>query len=485
MADNKNNDVINDILNQLDNAKKASEEAETAKKEDIIEKKAEEPVRRPVSHVKEPDMSVRQPQPSVKKEENVQPRAQRPSVQLTADSDHIPQRNSAAVKRNNAHHPKKKKKKRNRLPGVLILTVFIFAVSICLSLVIIAFGKDMFGIGKEDNTRLIIVPENATTEEISQLLYDEGIINSPKCFQLFSKFRKSADVYLAGEHFVSPNMAYETIIKKLTSVEEEEKKEPVSITFYEGDTIYDAADKLEKEGVCNSSDFLFNFNAAGYGYRFEDYLPKTPNPLKFADARMEGYLFPDTYTFTKEMDPEEVCQKIYFNFNEKMTDERLEKMKKLNLSLDQLITFASIVQKEAPNREDMNHVASVFWNRLEHPEDFGGKLQSDPTSNYSDKVIRKHMDFINNDILKAYDTYQGEGLPPGAICSPGLDAIDAVLEKMPSEDFFFIANIYTKETFFSKTNDEHEMNKAKVHADEEAYEAEQARLAEEAAENNE
>ena len=95
------------------------------------------------------------------------------------------------------------------------------------------------------------------------------------------------------------------------------------------------------------------------------------------------------------------------------------------------------------------------------------------------------MDFINNDILKAYDTYQGEGLPPGAICSPGLDAIDAVLEKMPSEDFFFIANIYTKETFFSKTNDEHEMNKAKVHADEEAYEAEQARLAEEAAENNE
>lgn len=490
MADNNNNDVINDILNQLDQAKKANE-AEAAKKETEIEEEATEikpeiPVKKSVSHAKEPEMPVRNAHVERRQEPEHQ-RVEHP-VPPPAQQEEFHQRNTAAVKRNNAHH-KKKKKKRSRLPGVLILTVFIFAVSICLSLVIIAFGRDMFGIGKSDNIKLISVPENATTKEISEILYDEGIINSPKCFQLFTKFRKSADVYLAGEHFVSPSMAYETIINKLTSVEEENQKEAVSITFYEGITLYEAADKLDEEGVCKADDFLFNFNAAGYGFNFENYLSKDTNTLKFTETRMEGYLFPDTYTFTKDMDAEEVCQKIYFNFDQKMTSDRLERMAKLNLSLDQLITFASIVQKEVADRAEMNHVASVFWNRLENTEaETVGMLQSDPTKNYSE-LIRSHMEVINKDIINAYDTYVSKGLPPGPICNPGLEAIDAVLEKMPSDDYYFIANIYTGETKFAKTNDEHEQNKAIIQADQEAEkerrEAEEAAAAAAAAESEE
>ena len=481
MADNKNNDVINDILNQLDNEKK-KKEAETEKN---IEKAVKEPEKAVEKAPERPVNRSAAPRPAVSHEARPEPRPEstaRPSAARNAtprqgarpvSHDDIPVRNSAAIKRNNTHHKKKKKKRRSRLPGVLILTVSIFAVSICLSMVIIAFGRDMLGIGKSDTTKLIIVPENATTEEISQLLHDEGIINSPKCFQMFTKLRKKNDIYLAGEHFVSPNMAYETIIDTLTNEEEEEAKEPVSLTFIEGETIYDAAEKLEAEGVCSASDFIFYFNSGGFGYRFENELPKTPNASKFADARMEGYLFPDTYTFTKDMEPEQVCQKIYFNFDQKMTDERLEKMKKLGLSLDQLITFASIVQKEGRDREQMDNIASVFWNRLEHPDEYP-KLESDPTSNYANNVIRPHMTVINSDIIQAYDTYKGTGLPPGAICSPGTDAIDAVLLKKPSENYFFIANIYTGETFFSKTNDEHEMKKAQVKADEAQYEAEEA-----------
>lgn len=489
MADNKNDDVINDILNQLDNAKK-QQEAEikpipekTEEKAEKIEKPAaavreEAPAPKPVQRPTE-----RRPRPTAERsrESAAAPppvRAQRPRVQ---ESEHI--RNSAAVKRNAAHHKKKKKKRRSRLPGVLILTVFIFAVSICLSLVIIAFGKDMFGIGKDDTTKMIIVPENTNTEQISQQLYEEGIINSPKCFQLFSKFRKTPDVYLPGEHFVSPNMAYETIIDTLTNEEEEERKEAVNVTFREAITLYDAAALLEEKGVCKADDFLFYFNAGGYGYRFEDKLNKNTNTLRFADTRMEGYLFPDTYTFTKEMEPEQVCQKIYYNFDNKLTDERIKKMESLHLSLDELVTFASIVQAEAPNREDMNHVASVFWNRLENPEaETVGMLQSDPTKNYANYTIKPHMTVLNNDIVKAYDTYQSKGLPPGAICNPGIDAIDAVLAKMPSEDYYFIANIYTQKTYFAKTNDEHEQNKAMVKADEVAWEeAEAQRKAEEEA----
>ena len=148
---------------------------------------------------------------------------------------------------------KKKKKKRSRLPGVLILTTFIFAVSICLSMVIIAFGKDMLGIGKSDTAKTITISEGVTTEQIAQMLKDEGIIRSPKFFMLFSRFRKSDDLYIPGEYLIRPNMAYETIINKFTTNESKDK-ESIQITFKEGCTIYDAAEILEKEGICNADD---------------------------------------------------------------------------------------------------------------------------------------------------------------------------------------------------------------------------------------
>lgn len=501
-----NNDMINDILNQLDKEKAESENnnanpaADTAEKnddqlsdtKDFSRKLAESPdtTASGAERRSEAPAPVRRntsssPRPVVRaasEGSHERPQvSQRPGSQYHISNDDVPVRNIAAVKRNTAHHKKKKKKKSsNRLPGVLILTVFIFGLSICLSLVIIAFGKDVLGIGKDDSTKMITIPEGATSDDVSQLLYDEGIINSPKCFRLFSKLRNDSDIYLAGEHFVSPNMGYETIIKNLTTYEDEEQKESVTITFVEGINIFEAADLLQEQGVCNASDFIYAFNAGGYGFDFEEELPKDHNPLKFADGRMEGYLFPDTYTFTVDMEPEQVCQKIYYNFNQKISDDnRLKRMKELGLSLDQLITLASIVQKEAPFREDMNHVAGVFWNRLEKPEaETAGFLQSDPTSNYSKYVIKTRLAVPNKEMIDAYDTYISKGLPPGAISNPGLDAIDAVLQKMQTDDFYFVANIYTRETFFTKTLDEHNAKEEEVKAAVAAYEAEQAILKE-------
>lgn len=454
MPDNKNNDVINDILNELDSRSTQPEESaeqETISETNFIDDPAIEETQQipnpvsstqPVSHAEiEEEPSIETPQRNVRPASTVPPKGKK----------------------------RKRKRKRNRLPGVLILTVFIFAVSICLSLVIIAFGKDMLGIGKGDTTHLIVVQEGETTEQIAQMLQEEGIIKSPECFKLFMKLRKSNDTYIAGEHFLSPNMAYETIISKLTDYEEEEK-ETVEVTFPEGITIYDAANILEENGVCSAEDFIFYFNSGGYGFEFEQRLP-VDTSLKF--NRMEGYVFPDTYYFYSNMDPEQVCQKIYNNFNSKMTDERYAQMEKLGLSLDQLITFASIVQKEAASVDTMTLVASVFWNRYNNQDVFP-LLQSDPTSNYANDVIKPHMEVYDETIIDAYDTYKGAGLPPGAICNPGLEAIDAVLANFQSPYFYFIANINTGQTYFSETLEEHEANQAIVeeqYAEQKAAEA--------------
>ena len=363
---------------------------------------------------------------------------------------------------------RKRKKQRSRLPGVLILTTFIFGVSIILSLVIIGYGKDMFGIGKSDRTTLLVIPEGATTDDIANMLESEGIIRSPDAFKLFSRLKESDGLFVPGEHFVRPNMAYETLINELTSEQVEEQGESVQITFPEGITLIEAAKKLEENNICKADDFIFYFNSGGFGFEFEEMLP-SDTTLKF--ERMEGYLFPDTYYFFEGMDVEQVCQKIYLNFDEKLTDDRIKRMKELNLTLDELITFSSIVQREAATTDVMTLVASVFWNRLNHPDVFP-MLQSDPTSNYANDVVRPNMTVFDETIVNAYDTYKSTGLPPGAICNPGIEAIDAVLTAYESDYYYFYANLSTGETRFAETLEEHEQNIADFE-----YENEQASAA--------
>ncbi|MDE6101480.1 MAG: endolytic transglycosylase MltG, partial [Ruminococcus sp.] len=139
-------------------------------------------------------------------------------------------------------------------------------------------------------------------------------------------------------------------------------------------------------------------------------------------------------------------------------------------------------QKEAANTDTMTLVASVFWNRLRNSADFP-LLQSDPTSNYAE-FVRTRMDVYDKTIVDAYDTYVGPGLPPGAICNPGIEAIDAVLEAFESSYFYFIANIYTGQTYFSETLDEHYMYQEMVEGQVDEYIASSI-AAEREAENNE
>ena len=446
---NNNDDLVNDILKELESSTPGAEEippeGEAPEETAYI---PEEPV---------PEMST--------------DGAPAPEGEYPADENAMWQAADAPVRTAPERRRKKKKKKkqRNRLPGVLILTTLIVAVSIVLSLAIITCGKDVLGIGKDDTPHAVTVQPNATVDDIAYMLKDEGIIRYPKIFIMFSKLRKADSAYIPGQHYLRGNMAYETIIQKLTS-KESENRVSVEVTFPEGITLDEIAAKLEENKVCNAEDFLFTFNSGNFGCKFEEELKGTDNSLKF--RRMEGYAFPDTYMFYEDMDIEEVCMKIYYNFDAKMTNERYAKMKQRGLSLDQLITFASIVQKESGNPESMNIIASIFWNRLKDPAEFAGKLQSDPTSNYAKYTIKPNLAISNKAMLDAYDTYIGEGLPPGAICNPGIQAIDAVLDAIDTDYRYFAANIYTGVTEYSVTYEEHLATVERIHEEEAQYLAE-------------
>lgn len=370
----------------------------------------------------------------------------------TKTSTKIPAGESVTMERK-APVRRKSRRRSGRLPIILMLTTFIVTVAICLSVLIIAVGRDMLAIGKDESIKMVTITEGADAKKVAQILYDEKIIKIPKAFEVISKMSNADQDFIPGEYELSPSDAYETIITKLTT-DMSEIKESVDITFVEGISIYDAAQKLEEEGVCDAERFIYYFNAGGYGFEFENRLP-TNTASKF--YRMEGYLFPDTYSFYLDSDPESVCMKIYQNFENKMTDEYYKQMDKMGMTLDEVITLASIVQKEAHEAESMKKIASVFENRLADPDDFP-KLESDPTTYYVDEVIRPNIEIPSDAIFEAYDTYKGNGLPPGAICNPGINAIKAVLYPDKTNYYFFCANIDTNEIYYAETNDEHEQN---------------------------
>ena len=240
MSDNR--DAINDILNELD---RKNEQPKSAPEQPEVKP---EPVHEAPVHEAQPEYVQEQPAPAPQQQPMYGQAPRQPYPAAAA-----PQRMNGAQPPHKKKH-KKKKRQRSRLPGVIIYTTFIFGISIILSLVIISFGKDMLGIGKSDKTQLVVIPDGASTQEISVLLEEEGIIRSPKAFQFFTKLRKDNSYYIAGQHFLRPNMAYEAIIYELTKIPTEEKGESIQITFPEGITLIKAADILQEEGVCNAQE---------------------------------------------------------------------------------------------------------------------------------------------------------------------------------------------------------------------------------------
>ena len=370
------------------------------------------------------------------------------------DYDEIEAREKDRRRRRRKH---RRRRKGRGLSCSLVLLTLIICSAVVLSVVILTVVKEIYGIEKDVNERNVRIPSGATTIDIAEQLQRENIISLPTMFRLISRMNGMDGKYIAGEHVISPSMSYQAMINELCKNHEEDR-EYVRVTFREGITLLDAARILQENEVCQADAFIWAFNAGGYGFNFENYLTGSSS-LKF--YRMEGYCFPDTYDFYVDEDPNIVAQKIYENFDSKITPAYYTRMQDLGMSLDEVITLASIVQAEAPYPEEMRKVSSVFHNRLVNSAVFT-KLQSDPTRKYVEDVIRPNQQIQNTLMQEAYNTYEGTGLPPGAINNPGKAAIEAVLYPADTNYYFFVANVDTRVTYYATTNEEHEANVAKV-----------------------
>ena len=347
--------------------------------------------------------------------------------------------------------PKKKKRRKYNYTayGGVVLATLVLCCALIIALFGIVVGRDVLGIDTgEYESFTIYIPQGSTTSDIADILYDEGVIYYTDVFEVLAKLKSADGSMYPGDLEVVLNMSYFDIIDSLMIMRE--AKDTVTVTFPEGITIYAAAQKLEEAGICDADDFIFEFNSSAFGYEFEKYVSSAS--MKF--YKYEGFLFPDTYEFYTDDSTYNIVRKIKQRTNEMLTPEIIARCNELGYTLDEMITLASLVQLESWNFEDMSNIASVFHNRLNNPEIYP-KLQSDTTYSYINDVIKVNSSIESEEMYDAYDTYTCNGLPIGAICNPGMDAINAVLYPADTEYYYFCADISTGETFFATTYEEH------------------------------
>lgn len=358
-------------------------------------------------------------------------------------------------RRRRVHRQQKPSKFNGTIFGGIILTCIILTVSIVLAITGISVATEYYGIGKDDKDVIFNIPEGSDNKKIADLLYENGIIRNKTLFLMALKIEKPATIY-PGDITLQASMGYPDIIEKLAT--QRKKLKTVDVTITEGMNLLEVAKLLEKKKVCKADDFLFEFNKS-QGYDFE----KDLNINKDAFYKMEGYFFPETYNFYVEDTAYNVTKIVREQFQSVLNADIMRQIKASNYNLNQIITIASIVQLEAGSEKEMPKVASVFLNRLKEPDTYPN-LQSNTTDKYIKEVINKKAIDSTSAAFYAnlYDTYKCTGLPASPICNPGLAAIKAVLNPEKTDYYFFCNNLATGETFYARTNEEHEINKKKA-----------------------
>lgn len=365
----------------------------------------------------------------------------------------------AEVRAEKAHRWRNKEKgRKNKYFFRAVWFIMVLLVSALLSQFAINGINDMLAVGREKVTITVEIPKNATTSQIADILSGDGIIRDVDFFKLYSWLTKADGHYSNGSYKIDTNMDYEAIINNLQS--NLNRVDTVKITFPEGINTPEIANLFEKNGVCTAKEVLDIVNSNQFDDSFQ--MIKAITNTKDRYYKLEGYLFPDTYEFYKDEDPEQAIQKLVSNCNKKLTADIRNKAAAQKMSVDQLMTLASMIQAEAANKEDMYQISSVFHNRLaSNGEGDLLRLRSDPTTYYPYRTKAAVPSNIRDTYKSKYDTYTIQGLPAGPICNPGADAIDAALNPADTNYYYFCHDKNGK-AYYAKTNAQHEANLKKA-----------------------
>lgn len=299
-------------------------------------------------------------------------------------------------------------------------------------------------VNPSDTTEVMFtVPAGASTTKIATLLKEGNLIKSEQGFKFLSKDLGSDGKMQAGDYMVSPAMSGEEIITKL--VAGDTYIETVSFTIPEGFEIRHIVDLLESEGLIERDAFYLSLQNDSFDNAFLSEVDRSYD--------LEGYLFPDTYEIKVGASEKDIIQLMLNRFERFYTEDVKNILLERNLSLNEFVTMASIVEREAQVESERVLVASVFYNRIGKKM----KFQSCATVQY---VLGERKDVLSYDdiaIESPYNTYKYAGLTPSPIANPGEASLEATLNPADTKYLYFRRSIKNDGSqIFSKTLREHE-----------------------------
>lgn len=332
----------------------------------------------------------------------------------------------------------KKRKKNAALIAVLIILAIVVAGT---GGTFFAFFADSKGWLKPDKEIVVEIPSGAGLNAIAAVLHENGIVKHPKYFRVIAA-QDSSRIYQKGRHTLKPSMSYEAVLDKLVQPPDGGVSDVVKVTIPEGFELRQIAAELENKGLVSREKFMNEVEKGSFDYDFV-------KSIKRKENRLEGYLFPATYTFEKGTSAHDIIAVMLKKFNEVVPP--LVEKSDTRFSLDEIVTLASVIEREAVGDSERGKVSSVFYNRLEKDM----TLSSCATVQY---VIQERKPVLSNEDIKIdskYNTYKYKGLPVGPIASPGEKSVEAALHPDDTEYLYFAARMDGSGNVFTKTGEEH------------------------------
>lgn len=355
----------------------------------------------------------------------------------------------SAPERGSRKQPAKRKKRRRRMPWVAIV------LFVCVAIVVLAgvqFGRNWVLPANANDTQLVEVeiPAGTPVSQMGDLLEEQGIIRSSTSFNLYVRLKGVASNLQAGVHDLAPSMTLEEVVEALQQGAEEAGL--IKITVNEGLTVDQIGDVIAENTSYSKQDFLDLMTNQEFLEKLVQEYPILTDSYNNANVRyvLEGYLFPATYDFSSSDTLETLVTQMVDKTNEILTKYQAE-IDASSYSLQDIMSIASLVEKEGMTTEDRKLIAGVFYNRL----DAGMPIQSDISVLYA---LGTHKEMVTYDDLQVdspYNLYVNTGLPPGPLNSPSEDAIVAALEPTESNYLYFYANIDTGEVFYTDDYNQH------------------------------
>ena len=329
-----------------------------------------------------------------------------------------------------------RREKRTGCIGGILYSAFVLCISLIMASLAWLATTDVLGFGAVDEEVNITVPKNFEIEDITEMLYDAELIKYKFLFNMYAGFSSADEKITSGSYVLNKNFDYRAMVHGMTA--RGGARVETEVTIPEGYTLAQIFTLLEDRRVCEADELWRAATRYDFKYDFLD------NSTLGNRLRLEGYLFPDTYLFYMGSTPEQALSKMLGEFNRKFTDDYAERAEWMGYTVDEIVTIASMIEREAGSDEERPRIAAVIYNRL-NSRDFQ-TLQIDATIYYA--IAGTGIPF-STDIDSPYNSYRNAGLPPGPIANPGLESIRAALYPMSTNEYYYALGRSGTHEFFS------------------------------------